>query len=271
MVIWLASLLGILLCIQPFLFGGKAVATSGLIHFALAGILLGWSAIAFRTRRKAEAEHGNACIELMRIPRVAETLLVVSYIFAATSWLNILSGIADLPISIIVSVLTMVLCFGLFFQLVHFQDQATGVMRDRKGRKRAKATVAWVLLMATLALPLVAGVARSSSIGVPELSAPEISLAWLCFCSVFLAAVLFRPLTMNIRPKIATLATIIIVGLIGISAALEQTWRRDWYLFTLTLLIFLGTSLGTWRLIGSLYMAGSGSVAAGAGRSPVPG
>src|SRR4029077_16405051 len=145
----------------------------------------------------------------------------------------------------------------LFFALARYQDLSRGVLRDRSGRKRIKATVGWVVLMAGFALPLLIGVtageARYSDAPVtPELAAPEISLAWLCFCSLFLSGLLFRPWAMRMSPRIAVTVVLVLAGVLAASAVLEEIWRRGWYLYTLTSITFVGTSLAVWRLVESL-------------------
>jgi hypothetical protein len=272
--LWLANLLGVLLCAQILLFGGREAVTAGLAQYTVAGVLLGWSAIASVTRRKLPADSERWVVQLMRIPRLAETLLMAAYVCAAVSWLNLLAAHSDARFCTTVSALAGTLCTVLFLGLVRYQDMTTGVLKDAKGRKRVRATVAWVVLMLCFALPLVGGVATTElrnpgSTLTPELAAPELTLLWLCFCSVFLAAVMFRPWVM----KTSNIALPILVGLIAVlvlSAALEQMWRRNWYLYILTAIIFVGAALGVWRLVDSLYSAGLGLPSNGGVGSPSP-
>ena len=257
-----ANLLGILLCAQVFLFGSRELVTAGLVQYSVAGVLLGWSAMAAVTRRNLPANSETWVVQLMRVPRASETLLMTAYICAAASWLNVLAAHPDGRFCTTASALTGTLCTVLFFRLARYQDATTGVLKDTKGRKRVRAAVAWVVLMICFALPLVGGVAATEirNPGPPvtsELTAPALILVWLCFCSVFFAAVLFRPQMMKLS-SIALPALIALVGVLGVSAALEELWRRSWYLYTLTSLTFVGTALGVWRLLGSLHSASPG-------------
>ena len=93
--LWLANLLGVLLCAQILLFGGREVVTAGLVQYCVAGVLVGWSAMAAVTRRKSPADSERWLVQLMRIPRVAEALLMAAYVCAAASWLNVLAAHSD--------------------------------------------------------------------------------------------------------------------------------------------------------------------------------
>jgi hypothetical protein len=262
--LWLANLLGILLCAQIFLFGGREVITAGLMQYSVAGVLAGWVGMAVVTRRKSPADSESWVARLMRIPRLAEALLMAAYVCVATSWLNVLAAHADARFCTTVSVLSGTLCTLLFFGLARYHDVAAGVLKDSKGRKRVRAAVAWTVLMMGFALPLVGGVAVSEvrhpgPAVTPELATPELTLVWLCFCSVFLAAVLFRPwvMRMSSRTALSILGALAIV--FGASAALEGIWRQNWYLYLLTSITFLGTALGAWRVMDSLCLANGGS------------
>ncbi len=262
--LWLANLLGLLLCAQIFLFGGREAVTAGLVPYCVAGVLASWAGMAVITRRKSPADSESWVARLMRIPHVAEVVLMTAYICAAMSWLNVLAQHTDARLCTTASVMTGALCTVLFFGLARYQDLTTEVLKDTKGRKRVRATVAWVSLVIFFALPLVGGVVTSElrhpgPAVTPELAAPEITLVWLCFCSVFLAAVLFRPWTMRMSLKTALLVLVALVIVLGASAALEETWRQNWYLYILTCTASLGTALGLWRLMDSLCPANQGS------------
>ena len=257
--IWLADLLVVAIVIQVVLFRGGELATAGLIQYCMSGVFAGWAVLAFVTRRKQPDDAEGWVTRLMRIPRMAETLLITAYICAATSWLNLLAEHAELRVSTVISVLTVAMCSVLFFVLTRYQDLATGVLRNQKGMKRVRAVVAWVILTGGYGLPLVGGGAvitlrKAGEVAAPELTSPELALAWVCLCSFFFALVLFRPFAMKISPKIAFSISSVLAGILAGSARLEQIWRRDWYLYTLTSVTFVGIVLGTWRLIDSLYM-----------------
>jgi len=258
--IWLADLLGLLLLVQIFLLGGQEVVTAGGVEYAVAGILVSWAGMAALARRKSPADSGSPIVQVVKIPRVAETFLMAAYIYASTSWLNALAANSDIRLRITSSLLAIVICTPLFFRLARYQDLTTGVLENAKGRKRVRATVAWVLLTVTYTLPLVGGFTvgtfRRETAGRLVTTGgifdfPELALLWLCFCSVFLAAVLFRPWAM----KMSRVAFPVVVTVLGAAAMLEQVWRRNWYLYTLTSLTFLGTALGVWRLVDSFYSA----------------
>jgi hypothetical protein len=241
----LASLLGVLLCAQIFLFGGREVVTAGLTQYSVAGVLAGWVGIAVVTRRKSPADPESWVARLMRVPRLAEALLMAAYICAAASWLNVLAAHTDARFCTTASALTGMLGTLLFFGLARYQDVTTEVLKDAKGRKRVRATVAWVILMAYFALPLVGGgvvvtVRKGGWVTAPELLPSDLALLWLCFCSVFLAAVLFRPWVMRMSSKTALPVLVTLAIVVGASALLEEMWRLNWYLYTLTCITFLG-------------------------------
>ena len=257
--IWLVNLLAVLLCAQIIVFGVHDNVTTGLMQLCLAVVLLGWAGVVTVAGRKPREVPASRIAGLFKVPRVAETLLTAAYICGANSWLNVLSGKPDLRISTSASVFTGALCAVLFFRLARCQDQ-TGATSDRKGRKRVRAALAWIVLTGGFAAPAVVGVAwgeagHSGPAITPELAASEISLAWLCCCALFLAAVLFRPWVMQTASKVLVPVLLAVAAILGISAALEKVWRQDWYLYTLTSLTFLGTALGVWRIVDSLFAA----------------
>jgi hypothetical protein len=255
--IWLANLLVVILCAQVFLFPGRDLVTAGLTQYCFAGILVGWASMATVIRRKQRADSENWVLQLMRTARITETLLMAGCIYGASSWLNLLAAKADSRFSTAASVLAAALCTFLFLALARYQDVTTDLSKGGRGTKRVRAAMAWVVLMMVYALPLVGGAAvvtvrKGGRVMAPELTPPELALAWLGFCSLFLGAVLFRPWAMRSLPNAGPPVLFAVLAVLGSTAALEHIWRRDWYLYTLTSLIFLGTALGIWRLADSL-------------------
>jgi hypothetical protein len=259
MLIWIADLLGLLLCAQIVLFPARYFVNSGLVLYCLSGVLLAWAWRAVVIRGKPAGKTGGPFLRLMQISRVAESLLLSAYFFAAISWLNLLATYPQpRHLSTVVSVFIAAVGTGLCLKFVVYQDQS--FVGSNVGKKHVRATTAWIVLMVFLAVPLVGGVAltevRLTGPAVtPELAAPELALAWLCFCSVFLAAVLFRPWLLRISLSSAVLSFFVLLVVLGAAAALEAIWRHDWYLYSLTGLAFLGTTLGLWRLVCSICVS----------------
>jgi hypothetical protein len=258
--IWLVHLLGVLLFAQLFLLTPD-VATAGGIQLAVAGVLAGWAASAVLARRKSSPGSRSPLLRLMKTPRIAETLLIAAYISGTVSWLSAFASHRHNRFCVAVSLLAVFLCTPLFFSLARYQDSTARVLKNAEGRKRIKATVAWVLITVTYTLPFVGGFAvgaiRRAAAGrfvSTQLSPPGLALLWLCFCAIFLAAVLFRPCVMKLS-SVALPALVALAVVLGGSAAMEQIWRSNWYLYTLISIAFLGTALGVWRVVDSLFQA----------------
>jgi hypothetical protein len=115
--------------------------------------------------------------------------------------------------------------------------------------------------MLTFSLPLVGGFATAAirswnkPFPPPEFSAPSIAFVWICAASFFFGAILFRPWAMVGGARTAVLSMLVVGAILGFAAALESIWRKDWYVYLLSSVSFVGTALGVMRVLDSLYAA----------------
>jgi hypothetical protein len=224
--------------------------TPALLYTFLGGLLAGAVAVSIISAAKP-GQPAWLIGDFRTFPEGPFILLLAGYVFAFLSVENMLAGISSSACATLAPVLLAVaFTVALFVILKLYEGSVEAKGISFRSRNHFRPSTIWMLLMVFFAVPIVTGFALAFEKVASAGNEPawfarpiQLSILWTAFASVFFGATLLRPSTL-VRSRIGLWFSLGALIFAGVSLALEEISRKNWYFWAVSLLTFFGVTLG---------------------------